>query len=148
MPRQKEQTRLKNHQKDWQEDWSVFLEQYKLALTMTDKISDRRGVSNGFFLTLNTFLISVNSFRDSYLLSLMGIIICILWFLLLKTYKNLNKVKFEIIHKLEEELPLNLMQYEWDQLCKNRHKPLTQWEIWIPWVFIGIYFYTCFNAVQ
>ncbi|MEO0973262.1 MAG: hypothetical protein AAFX85_09215, partial [Pseudomonadota bacterium] len=33
---------------------SAMLEQYKLYVEMTDRISQRRGAANTFFLTLNT----------------------------------------------------------------------------------------------
>lgn len=136
MPTQEKQIKLKNDRKDQ----NAFLEQYKLALTMADKISDRRGTNNHFFIALNTFLVSIVSFQKDFgLLSFMGVAICVIWLFLLKTYGDLNKVKFDIIQEIEKELPLNLMQYEWNQLCKNKHKPFTQREKYIPLVLIILY---------
>lgn len=122
-------------------DLNALVEQYKLTITMADKISDRRAIANNFFLTLNTMVVSINGiFGNKFiLLHLVAITICVVWFLLLNNYKKLNNVKFRIINKLEKELPKNIMAYEWHLLQREKHKTFFSYEKWIPIVFILFY---------
>lgn len=123
-----------------EENAGVLLEQYKLAVTMADKVSDRRGTTNNFFIALNSAIVSVGSLTKEYvLIFIVGILFCLLWLSILRSYKRLNEVKFNIIHKLEEDLPVNLMQYEWQLLNKNNHKIFSYYESYIPIIFILIY---------
>jgi hypothetical protein len=83
-------------------------------------------------------------------LSFVGIIICIIFWFLLRSYKQINTGKFAVIHKLEEDLPVALYKYEWEILGKGKDKkkyyPFSHIELYIPWVFgfiyllLGLYF--------
>jgi hypothetical protein len=68
-----------------------------------------------------------------------GALLCVLWWTLIRSYRDLNTVKFEVIHELEKRLPARLYAYEWEKAehGKNpdRYKPLTHVEVAVPWVF-------------
>ena len=132
-----------------------LFEQYKLYIESVEKISDRRQHANNYFVTINTALISliglffqIKIFEDivwiKSLLAFVGIIICIIFWYLIKSYKQLNSGKFTVIHKIEEKLPLELYKYEWEILGKGKDKkkyyPFTHVELLMPWVFGVIYF--------
>ena len=131
-----------------------IFEQYKLYVEMTDKISTRRLTENSFFLSLNTalivfisyfnfFNIHVHSFYYFGPISIAGIVISYMWYRIIQSYRDLNSVKFNIIHQVEKKLPINLYFAEWEAILHNEdfknYLPFTYVEIGIPWVFIIIY---------
>jgi len=141
--------------KDYGECYSQHLfEQYKLYIESAEKISDRRQNANNYFLTINTALISFLglSFQVQILeklswlrslLAVLGIIICTIFWFLLRSYKQLNTGKFKVIHEIESNLPLALYDYEWEILEEGKNKkvyyPFSRVELLIPWVFGIIY---------
>ena len=150
------------NEKDYGNDYKEHLfEQYKLYVESIEKTSDRRQHANNYFITINTALISLIglsfqikifenlSFIKS-ILALVGIIVCIVFWYLIRSYKQLNTGKFAVVHKIEEHLPLALYKYEWEVLGKGednkKYYPFSHIEFIIPWVFgiiyalLGLYF--------
>lgn len=135
--------------KDNKDISDALLEQYKLYVDMMDKVSERRGNANSFFITLHTVvlgIIGINGFNvEKYwlLIVILGLILSYVWGYLLQSYKLLNKGKFEVIHEMEKELPMNMYAYEWEILDygKNRAKywPISHLERIIPIVFAMVY---------
>lgn len=136
--------------KEYQNNENVDLafKQYRLYVEMADKISHRRAVSNSFFLAINTALMSLLSYLAKfhspvYLLNVAGFILAILWFSIVRSYRNLNGAKYKIINSIERELPLRPYLAEWKILgegkSKKKYWPLTHIEIWVPLIFAVIY---------
>jgi hypothetical protein len=74
-----------------------YLELYKLAVEMADRVSARRAVANSFFLTVNTALAALlgsGSFR--WYVSVAGIVFAVTWWALLRSYKELNAAKIHL----------------------------------------------------
>jgi len=132
-----------------------LFEQYKLYIESIEKTSDRRQYANNYFITINTAIISliglsfqINLFENlpgiRSILALIGIFICIIFWYLIRSYKQLNTGKFSVIHKIEERLPLTLYKYEWEVLGngkdKNKYYPFSHIELWIPIILAVIYF--------
>jgi hypothetical protein len=127
-----------------------LLEQYKLYVESAQQISERRLHAANFFLAINSSLVAVfgivySSFghhRWNAAIPATGILVSIVWFRLVKSYKDLNSTKFFVIHELEAYLPAALFKYEW-QVCGHGdpkiYKPLTHTEQWIPVVFMILY---------
>lgn len=152
-------------EKDYGDEYKNHLfEQYKLYIESVEKTSDRRQHANNYFITINTALISLiglsfqNKFFENlsgikFVLALVGIIICVIFSHLIRSYKQLNTGKFAVIHKIEENLPLALYKYEWEILGEGKDKtkyyPFSHIELLIPWIFglvyfvLGIYFVLC-----
>ena len=126
-----------------------LLEQYKLYVNMSNSLSDRRAVTNRFFLTLNTILSSIaiailETIPKWYLLvpiGVVGILISIVWFFLIKSYKQLNSAKFEVINRIERKLPATGFTAEWEIATqrRKRYKLITRFETFVPWIMIGLY---------
>jgi hypothetical protein len=133
-----------------------YFELYKLAVEMADRISARRGIANSFFLTANTGIVAVLGSRDvRWYLTAAGIVFAAAWWALLKSYRDLNSAKFEIILAIEERLPVRVYGDEWDRLRREpvklslRRDALRSWvaqyrelgsiERIVPWVFALIY---------
>jgi len=127
-------------------------EQYKLYVDSADRISQRRSSTNSFLLTVNASLVTLYGLTTPLkpsgaaawhlLVPFAGILVCIAWLSLVENYRNLNSVKFKVIHELENQLPASLYAYEWQLLEAgegNVYKPVTHIEQWIPVIFILLY---------
>ena len=146
---------LKVAEKEYGQEYkSHLLAQYQLYVESVEKISDRRQNANNYFITINTVLISFlgvlfqvkifeNTFWIKLLIPLVGVIICVIFWYLLRSYKQLNTGKFRVIHEIEQRLPAALYDYEWHILKEGKDKkvyyPFSHIEIIIPWVFGGVY---------
>lgn len=139
-----------------------LLDQYKIYVNATEKISDRRQKTNEFFLALNTGLVALLGFiatKTSYieldlilgLSSLAGITVCYLWYRIIFSYKGLNDAKFKVIHAIELRLPLALYDTEWEMLGRGEDKklywPFSHIEIFVPRIFIIIYIILIFSII-
>jgi hypothetical protein len=135
---------------------SHYFELYKLAVEMADRISARRGIANSFFLTANTGIAAVLGSQEvRWYLAVAGMVFAAAWWALLKSYRELNGAKFEIILAMEERLPVRVYGDEWDRLRREpvrftlRRDALRSWlaqyrelgsiERIVPWVFALIY---------
>jgi hypothetical protein len=112
-------------------DTNTLLELYKSAVEMADRVSSRRAGANTFFLTLNTALAAVVGIVSSarkppphgsapsfdafglVLTAIAGIVLAIAWRALLAYYRRLNAAKFDVINKLERQLPAQPYADEW-----------------------------------
>ena len=143
-----------------------LLEQYKLYVEMADRISQRRDQSNRFYSALLTGLLVVISVvaklfdwqTSGNLLSvilisvgLAGLAVCTIWFINIRSYKQLNSGKFRIIHEVEEQLPFPLYKKEWDYLRpsagKKKYFQLTRIEQFIPIALASPYLFLIIYAI-
>ncbi|WP_228838562.1 RipA family octameric membrane protein [Nocardia amamiensis] len=129
---------------------SAVLEQYRLYVEMADRISARRGLTNSFFVTLNTGIFTLvaafgktpPSNKEQWLAIPLVAILgqCFAWFYLVRSYRLLNSAKYQVIGVLEERLPASpFWRAEWWALGegkdRSRYWPLTHIEQWIPILF-------------
>jgi hypothetical protein len=96
-----------------------LLEQYKLAAEMADRISARRGTANGFYFTVSTALLATSESLSLATASVAGIVLAGAWWMQLRSYRNLNAAKFEVIGKLEQRLPAQVFGDEWAILKRD-----------------------------
>jgi hypothetical protein len=163
-------------------DTDTLLELYKNAVEMADRVSSRRAGANTFFLTLNTALAAVVGIVSSarkppphgnvpsfdafglVLTAIAGIVLAIVWRALLAYYRRLNAAKFDVINRLERQLPAQPYADEWAILHpgepsepepplerrqlfkrlrrwrrKTKHREATVIEQVVPLVFVMIY---------
>ena len=133
---------------------SHVLEQYRLYVEMTDRISERRQSANTFLLTVNTVLVAILGLasevpgRASNLIFLgatgiAGMALSYTWYRLIGSYRQLNSGKFRIVHAMERLLPLRPYDAEWTTLGRGRdpalYRPFTSVETWIPALFFLLY---------
>ena len=127
----------------------LLLEQYKLYVDSSSKVSDRRGTTQTFFLSANTLLATVyglavgggsaSASTGSWLIPLAGVMLSLSWILLIQSYSSLNSAKFRVIEQVEKRLPAQLFTLEW-QVIKHsasgrRYVPLNRIERLIPLTF-------------
>jgi hypothetical protein len=130
-----------------------LMEQYKVYVQMADKVSERRATGNAFFLSANALLLSglgliSSSFARLVLpiplpmagVSLAGILLCLVWILLVRSYRQLNTAKFNLICMMEAKLPAAPYKTEWEILTAGKkskeYRPLTSVEVIIPLIFM------------
>ena len=132
----------------------VLLEQYKLYVELADRISQRRGLANSFFLLVNSVAVvilgSLGVLADDVspwlfiFPTLMLVCICGVWFYVVRSYGQLNSAKWEVVGAIEERLPASpWWKAEWQALGKGKdwslYWPLTHIEKWVPLTFVVLY---------
>lgn len=129
------------------------LEQYRIYLHVFNNTNERQQKSNEFFLGLNAAIIGILGYVETksipnaniifMLVPFVGIGIGYCWYKIIKSYSQLNKAKFEVIHSVEQKLPIALFETEWNILGKGKDKkkyrPLSDTEKIIPITFILLY---------
>jgi hypothetical protein len=74
---------------------------------------------------------------------LMGILICRSWWQTIRSYRQLARAKFKVLHTLEHRLPARLFETEWELLGKGKDRrayyPLSRIERSIPVTFMALY---------
>jgi hypothetical protein len=133
---------------------AVVVDQYKLYVEMADRISARRGLANTFFLTLNSAIFTLFGvlWKDKpprlsdavvVLLAVVAVGQCAVWLLLVRSYRLLNKAKWDVVGLLEKRLPAAPYTAEWQALgggrSWTRYIPLSYAESWVPYLFAAIY---------
>jgi hypothetical protein len=71
-----------------------------------------------------------------------GMLVALTWHRIITSYRDLNTVKFEVIHELEQRMPAALYRYEWDKAEHGRgtkYHPLSHLERIIPIIFVVLY---------
>lgn len=125
-----------------------LLEQYKLYVQMADNLSSRRDNANKLYISLLSGLCAVIALTIKDLpfseganvvfmiMGLLGVLVCYVWHINLKSYRQLNSGKFKVIHEIEEMLAFPCYSREWDVLGRGKDKrkyiPLTRVESAVP----------------
>ena len=61
-----------------------------------------------------------------------------LWYLIIKSHADLNRIKFDVIHEFEQHLPAAMYRYEWELAEEGQgkaYRAVTTIERWIPILF-------------
>lgn len=133
-----------------------LLEQYKLYVEMSDRISARRGQVNSFYISLLSGLLAVLSLFGNkqtdvsiqgklmfLLISAVGLTLCAVWLFNIRSLKRLNSAKFKVIHEIENLLPFACYDKEWEIMQQDKSfqdLQQTQIEQFIPLVLAFPYF--------
>lgn len=125
-----------------------LLEQYKLYVSLTDNASARRSKTNEYYSSLFSISIPLIAVGISekilsdlivIIISIIGLFLCAVWYLNIRSYKQLNTGRFKIIHQIEEHLPFECFKKEWDYLGNGKHKnkyfKLSSVEGFVPLIF-------------
>ncbi len=149
--------KIEDHSETYAERYvDHYVEQYRIYLHVFNSTIERRQKSNEFFMGLNTALMAFMGYIEVkeassiphapiifMIVPLIGISICYAWYLLIKSYKNLNRAKFQVIHRVEAKLPLSNFATEWEILGRGRdpkkYRTLSSIEKTIPIIFGLLY---------
>ncbi len=131
------------------------LDLYKLAVEMADRVSARRGGANSFFVSVQTAIVAALGFLTTrkpepptlvlIALCAVGLLSTGVWYLLLRSYRDLNTAKFDVILEIEKGLPVKVFTDEWKTLQRDpvphwrkRYSELGSVERLAPALFAGI----------
>ncbi len=125
-----------------------LLEQYKLAVEMAHNISSMRQSANNYYIgILSAFALLYSMLekvpspaaRDAlaYGIPIIAVVLCVMWGLLLASYRRINAAKYEVIIEMEAELPAAPYAREWEKLrgLRGAHLHLTKIEAAVPVLF-------------
>jgi len=125
------------------------LQVYISFVEMTDRSVARRGRINALFITLNSAVISLESFHHApsnshalhYIAFGFGIALALVWMALVRYYGNLIRQKLEIVVQMEKDLPFK----PYTKLGENRemtenHLRRLCIDFLLPGVFLILYF--------
>lgn len=134
-------------------DGKHVFELYKIMVESSESLIQRRQKTNAFFITVigsllaiagllvKTGAINSESFGILYGFSAVGLLLCNSWRNLIDNYGKLNKAKFDVILRLENELGAQIYSAEWIALGKGikpkKYKSFTSTEKNVP-LFFGL----------
>ena len=132
------------------EDKDAFVEQYKLYVQSADNVSSRRISSIQYLMTVNAALLSAYGIYLSVsdhliwavLVAASGIAVSLFSCAVIQQHKNLNRVKFEVIHEMEHYLPSTPYIREWELAESGEgriYRPISKIEMYVPVVFFVLH---------
>lgn len=129
-------------------DLQQALDLYKMMVGSSEALVGRRQAVNTFFLTMNGALLTASGLvvqgakADSLaslgiaVLSIAGLILCLAWRSLIKSFGQLNRGKFQVINTIERYLKAAIYAAEWEALGRGEdpkiYRSFTSREIWVP----------------
>ena len=117
----------------YQDDRQLLIEQYKIMVGSTEKVTEQRlKVHNLFFTVVSSILSVAFILTKSYSFTVLSINVALLltglaflasffWEKLIDSYGKLNRGKFLVIDHIEKELRSNMFENEW-HILKNEIK--------------------------
>ena len=141
-----------------------FLEIYKLHVEMADRVSQRREGANRLYVALLSammlLMVAVLRFGVDMTVIPVEYVVAVLmaavlslsasWFIVIRSYRQLNTGKFVILSQLEEKLPFAFYKLEWQNLGEGRDRSsywqLTVVETSLPIVFAFLSVVVCVLA--
>ena len=128
-----------------------LLEIYKLHAELADRVSQRREGANRLYVSLLVglaaflgilFRFGVDNFPISFILfsaGVIGALLSVSWYIVIRSYRQLNSGKFAALHELEDKLEYPFFRREWELLDRgskpNRYWKLTIVETGLPVIF-------------
>ena len=134
-----------------------LLEIYKLHAELADSVSKQRAATNRFYVLIfsglavlfSAFLQRKNEVPIGWLMigvGAFGMLLALAWYIVIRSYCQLNSGKFQVLLALEEKLAYPFFKHEWKLLGEGKdsksYRELTRVETFVPIIF-GI----CFAAL-
>ena len=131
-----------------------LLEQYKLYVEMTDRVSHVAKDRTSFSLHCWRVQLSWQCWRGSGWMGIMipgrfcrrfflpaacsGMALSTTWFVSIRSYRRLNNARFEVIGEMEKRLPFGSYSYEWE-LLSPRFLLLSVIEQFLPVIVFSLF---------
>ena len=134
-----------------------LLEIYKLHAELADSVSRQRSTANRFYMLVlsglavlfSAFLQRKNGVPLGWLMvgfGSFGTLLAGAWYIVIRSYRQLNSGKFKALHELEEKLAYPFFKREWDLLDEGTERK-TYWRLTIVETFVPIIFFVCFTVL-
>ena len=142
-----------------------LLEIYKLHAELADRVSQRREGANRLYVSLLlglvVFLAALLRFGTGGTTpigvflgaaGMLGMMLSLSWYVVIRSYRQLNDGKFKALHELEEKLDYSFFRREWELLGEgkqpSRYWKLTNVEIGLPCIFFALFLGVFWYAFQ
>jgi hypothetical protein len=132
-------------------DGQSTLDLYKLMIESSESLIQRRQKTNAFFITAIGSLLAIAGLMVKtgalysgtiwllYGFSVVGLLLCGSWRNLIDNYGKLNKAKFDVILRIEQDLDAQIFAAEWVSLGKglrpSKYRSFTSTEKNVPLCF-------------
>ena len=128
-----------------------LLEIYKLHAELADRVSQRREAANrlytgllsglGLFAGVFADLDNAESLIRGVFMAvgILGATISFSWWVVIRSYRQLNSGKFKALHELEDKIAFPFFRREWEILEKGT-KRNTYWKLTIVETFLPVLF--------
>lgn len=115
----------------YKSDRALKIEQYKIMVSSTEKVTDSRSKVNSLFFTITSTILSISfiviknyefkvvSIGATIILTILALTTTFFWEKLIASYGKLNTGKFKLVDRLEKELRTNMFEEEWKILTKD-----------------------------
>lgn len=134
-----------------------LLEIYKLHAGLADSVSKQRATANRFYILVlsglavlfSAFLQHENGLPLGWLMigfGLFGMFLAVAWYIIIRSYRQLNSGKFKALHELEEKLAYPFFKREWDLLAEGKERK-AYWKLTIVETYVPAIFFICFTAL-
>lgn len=134
-----------------------LLEIYKLHAELADSVSKQRSTANSFYMLVlsglavlfSAFLQRKNGVPLGWLMigfGLFGMLLASAWYIVIRSFRQLNTAKFKALHELEEKLTYPFFKREWDLLAEGRERK-TYWKLTVVETFVPAIFFVCFAVL-
>ncbi len=132
-------------------DNKTLVEQYRMLLSTSESLIERRQKLTTTYLTIFSALLPVLTFMLSQkmafmnigcaIISLISILLCFSWHNAIDSYGKSNAAKFAILEEMEKQFPASMFASEWVVLKKttSRYRSYTSRETLIPLLFVAVY---------
>jgi HAMP domain-containing protein len=127
-------------------DRELLFRQYEFFVQSAHQISERRYKTNQFYISLLSTLLAILAFafgkdnfqnlieyRSTVLLtvSVLGILLNVIWFFTIRSFRKLNDAKFKVIEGMESLLPSQPYREEWKYINDNGYFLISKIEQWL-----------------
>ena len=132
-----------------------LLEIYRLHAELADRVSQRREGANRLYVSLHVGLVIFLAalmrfgFGDAPerlvfgAIGSFGVLLSVSWFVVIRSYSQLNGEKYRVLGEIEEQLPFQFLAKEWDPQARgkksNRYWQLTYVEATLPAIFFLLF---------
>ena len=134
-----------------------LLEIYRLHAELADSVSRQRATANRFYMLVLSGLVVLfsalvqrqNGIPLGILMvgfGLFGMLLAAAWYVVIRSYRQLNSGKFKALHELEEQLAYPFFKREWELLEKGQERK-TYWRLTVVETFVPLIFFLCFVAL-
>ena len=134
------------------EDGRELLEIYKLHADLADRASQRRAGANRLYVTLLTGILVLLAALLRYgtgmvpawtvlsAFAVVGMLLSLSWFIVIRSYRQLNSGKFAALHELEKKLSYPFFTREWELLEEGKNRS-RYWKLTVVETFLPIGFF-------
>ena len=128
---------------------------YKLHAELADRVSQRREGANRLYVSLlvglGVFLAVLLRFGVGEVplkivlcaVGTIGALLSVSWYVIIRSYRQLNSGKFRALHELEGKLAYPFFKREWELLAEgkdiSRYWKLTNVEVGLPCIFFVLF---------